>query len=68
MTTESIPPQKAVSGGPDTPLELGENAKHIEEALPGSRAGVDRLLRCSQTRALGLEGADDVLQIADRAR
>jgi membrane protein len=23
VTTESIPPQKAVSGGPDTPLELG---------------------------------------------
>ena len=23
MTTESIPPQNAVSGGPDTPLELG---------------------------------------------
>jgi len=23
VTTESIPPQKAVSGGPDNPLELG---------------------------------------------
>ena len=34
---------------PQVGFELGENAKHIEEALPGSRAGVDRLLRCSQT-------------------
>jgi len=34
----------------------------------GGSAGVDRLLGRPQARALGLERADDVLQITDRAR
>jgi hypothetical protein len=29
---------------PEVGLELGEHAQHVEEALAGSRAGVDRLL------------------------
>jgi hypothetical protein len=33
-------------------LELGEHAKHIEEALAGGGAGVDRLLGRSQARTL----------------
>jgi hypothetical protein len=47
-------------------LELREHAEHVQEAFAGGRAGVDRLLRCSEARTLRFERADDVLQIADR--
>jgi hypothetical protein len=49
-------------------LELGEHAEHVEEALAGGGAGVDRLLARLQGGALGLQGADDILEVADAAR
>jgi hypothetical protein len=49
-------------------LELCEHTEHVEEALAGGSAGVDRLFGGFQARAFCFERADDVLQIADRAR
>jgi hypothetical protein len=46
-------------------LELGEHAQHVEEALSGGGAGVDRLLGRLEGGAARADRADDVLQIAD---
>jgi hypothetical protein len=46
-------------------LELGEDPEHVQEALAGGRAGVDRLLGRLEARAASPHCADDVLQIAD---
>src|SRR5262249_9767953 len=48
-------------------LELGKDAEHVEKALAGRGRGIDWLLCDSKDYASGLECADDVLQIADRA-
>jgi hypothetical protein len=53
---------------PQVGFELGEDTEHIEEALAGGCAGIDRLLSGLQDRALRFEGADNILQVADRAR
>jgi len=49
-------------------LKLCEDAEHIEERLARGRAGIDRLLRRLEACALGLHGANDVLQVADASR
>jgi peptidoglycan/LPS O-acetylase OafA/YrhL len=47
------------------PCAFGEHAQHVQEALAGRRAGVDRLLRGLQNRAACAHSADDVLKVAD---
>src|SRR5262249_8773602 len=53
---------------PEVGFEFREYAQHIEEALPGGGPGVNRLLRCLQGRATGLQGPYDVLQVTDVLR
>src|SRR5262249_38216017 len=48
-------------------LEFGKDAEHVKETLSGSGRGIDWLLCDPKDYASGLECADDVLQIADRA-
>src|SRR3954470_5951819 len=48
-------------------LELREHPEHIEEALAGRAAGIDRLLGGLQRGALRLHGPNDVLQVSDAA-
>jgi hypothetical protein len=50
---------------PQVCLELGEDPEHVEEALAGGRAGIDRLLGRLQTVAAGPHGANDVLKVSD---
>jgi hypothetical protein len=37
-------------------LEFGEHAQHVQEALPGGSAGVDRLFSCPQRSQFMLHG------------
>ena len=46
-------------------FELGEHPQHVEEGLAGGGAGIDGLLGGAQRDASGLEGAHDILQVAD---
>src|SRR5262249_20834770 len=48
-------------------FEFGEHPEHIEEALSGGRAGIDRLFRRFERCAAGLHLAHDVLKVADAA-
>jgi len=48
---------------PEVGRELGKDTQHIEEALAGRGAGVDRLLGRLQSGALGLNRTRDVLQV-----
>lgn len=47
-------------------LELGKNAKHVEERLAGGGAGVDRLLGRLERHSPALQLMDDILQILHR--
>jgi hypothetical protein len=44
---------------------LGEHTQHVQKALPGGRAGVDRLLGRHEAGAAPPNVPDDVLQVAD---
>jgi hypothetical protein len=46
-------------------LELGEDPEHVQEALAGGRAGVDRLLGRLEAGAPPPNGPDDVLEVSD---
>jgi hypothetical protein len=46
-------------------LELREHAQHVQEALAGRRAGVDRLLRGPRDCPARPDSADDVLEVSD---
>ena len=48
-------------------FELSEHAKHVEKALAGRGACVDRLFGRFERGALGPDCSYDVLQVADRA-
>jgi hypothetical protein len=50
---------------PQVGFELGEHAEHVEDALAGRGAGVDRLLGRLRAHAPRPNSANDVLQIAD---
>jgi hypothetical protein len=50
---------------PQVGFELREDAQHVQEALAGGGAGVDRLLRGLQDRAARPDSANDVLKVSD---
>jgi hypothetical protein len=49
-------------------FELGEDAQHVEERLPGSGTGINWLLCGVERGAFGFRSADEVLRIADATR
>jgi hypothetical protein len=53
---------------PEVGLELGEHAEHIEEALAGGCAGIDRLFGRLRDGTASPYSAHDVLEIADASR
>jgi hypothetical protein len=50
---------------PEVRLELGGHPEHVEEAIAGGGAGVDRLLRGLQDRAASPDSSDNILQVSD---
>jgi hypothetical protein len=57
--------QSLQAGAPQVGFELGEHVQHVEGALAGGRAGIDRLLGRLEAGTASPDGANDVLKVTD---